>query len=107
MVCTDDINRHIILFLLCHESSQSCGFLTCVVRWCVPQGLKGWFEARGCESITELSWWENTTISDSEDKSGDNDGRKSLEITCTPAQHWSLRTGCDRNQVNLLPKFLM
>ncbi|KAF6026879.1 nape-2 [Bugula neritina] len=58
--------------------------------WLVPEGLKGWFLARNCETVTELSWWQSVTLK--------MEGKKDLEITCTPAQHWSLRSGCDRNQ---------
>ncbi|KAF6016781.1 NAPEPLD [Bugula neritina] len=62
------------------------------LHWLVPEGLKGWFLARNCETVTELSWWQSVTLK--------MEGKKDLEITCTPAQHWSLRSGCDRNQVS-------
>jgi L-ascorbate metabolism protein UlaG (beta-lactamase superfamily) len=53
-------------------------------RIVVPLGLKAWLEARGVANVVELDWWDNTRAMDD------------LEITCTPAQHWSSRSPWDR-----------
>lgn len=51
----------------------------------VPLGLGRWFERRGFDQVTELSWWETASAG-------------SLEITLTPARHWSKRGLCDTNR---------
>jgi L-ascorbate metabolism protein UlaG (beta-lactamase superfamily) len=51
----------------------------------VPQGLKGWFDARGFERVTELKWWDELTLA------------PDLKVHFTPAQHWSRRTPWDTN----------
>ena len=42
--------------------------------------------------VRELSWWECTEISISQNKNGIS-GSNSIYITGVPAQHWSMRTG--------------
>jgi len=58
------------------------------VTWYVPLGLKAWFLDRGidAERVVELDWWESHRY----------DGR--VEVTLTPAQHWSKRTPWDTNR---------
>lgn len=58
------------------------------VLWYVPLGLKAWFIDRGVspERIVELDWW---------DSHGFNER---VEVTMTPAEHWSRRTIWDINQ---------
>jgi L-ascorbate metabolism protein UlaG (beta-lactamase superfamily) len=53
-------------------------------RFVVPLGLKAWLGARGVANVVELDWWDST---------GTGAG---LEITGTPAMHWSSRTPWDR-----------
>jgi L-ascorbate metabolism protein UlaG (beta-lactamase superfamily) len=49
-------------------------------------GNQAWLNKNGIDAVTELDWWQNYRI--------DPD----LEITCTPAQHFSARTLWDRNE---------
>ena len=58
------------------------------VLWYVPLGLKAWFLKRGISEkrIIELDWWESHRFN----------GR--VEVTMTPAQHWSKRTLLDTNK---------
>jgi len=49
-----------------------------------PLGLKPWLEARGVKTVVELDWWQSHFAA------------PELEITCTPAQHWSSRWPWDR-----------
>ena len=49
-------------------------------------GNKAWLNARGVAAVTELDWWQSHVVA------------ADLEITCTPAQHFSARTLWDRNQ---------
>ena len=58
------------------------------VLWYVPLGLKAWFLNRGisAERVIELDWWESHRFSDR------------VEVTMTPAQHWSKRTPWDTNR---------
>jgi N-acyl-phosphatidylethanolamine-hydrolysing phospholipase D len=54
----------------------------------VPLGLKAWFLERGIsdEHVIELDWWESHRFNDQ------------VEVTMTPAQHWSKRTPWDTNK---------
>jgi N-acyl-phosphatidylethanolamine-hydrolysing phospholipase D len=54
-------------------------------RWIVPLGLTPFLRHRGVLEVTELDWWQETTV-------------ESLTIGCTPAQHFSGRTPWDRNR---------
>ncbi len=58
------------------------------VLWYVPLGLKAWFLERGIatERVIELDWWESHRFNEQ------------VEVTMTPAQHWSKRTPWDTNQ---------
>ena len=61
------------------------------VKWFVPLGLKKWFVSSGIEegNVQEMNWWDEETVTFENDKK--------LTFTCLPAQHWSMRTGFDRN----------
>jgi len=58
------------------------------VLWYVPLGVKAWFLKRGIseERVIELDWWESHRFNDR------------VEVTMTPAQHWSKRTPWDTNK---------
>ena len=58
------------------------------VIWFVPLGLKAWFLSRGIASqqVVELDWWQSHRFNED------------VEITFTPAQHWSRRGPWDTNQ---------
>ena len=58
------------------------------VLWYVPLGLKAWFLDRGIsdERVVELDWWQSHRFNDQ------------VEVTMTPAQHWSKRTPWDSNE---------
>jgi N-acyl-phosphatidylethanolamine-hydrolysing phospholipase D len=58
------------------------------VVWYVPLGLKAWFVDIGisAERVVELDWWQSARY----------DGR--VQVTFTPAQHWSRRGLWDTNQ---------
>jgi len=60
------------------------------IKWLVPKGLKQWICDVGIseKDVIELCWWENYTLEE-----------KDLVFTFTPAQHWCLRTGFDKNRV--------
>jgi L-ascorbate metabolism protein UlaG (beta-lactamase superfamily) len=53
-------------------------------------GNKRYLEARGLADVLELGWWEEVNVNVS-------DG-PSLQVTATPAQHFSARTPFDRNR---------
>ena len=55
------------------------------VLWCVPSGLKRWFNRRGIENVKEFSWWEEHVVCLSTPSA-------SLRIVAVPAQHNSGRT---------------
>lgn len=54
-------------------------------RWLVPLGLTTFLQRRGVHEITELDWWQKTSLGP-------------LTIGCTPAQHFSGRTPWGRNK---------
>jgi N-acyl-phosphatidylethanolamine-hydrolysing phospholipase D len=58
------------------------------VLWYVPLGLKNWFQKRGisADRVVELDWWQSHHFNDR------------VEVTMTPAQHWSRRTLSDTNK---------
>lgn len=58
------------------------------VLWYVPLGLKTWFLNRGisAERVIELDWWDSHRFNEQ------------VEVTMTPAQHWSKRTPWDTNE---------
>ncbi len=58
------------------------------VLWYVPLGLKAWFLARGISTdrVVELDWWQSHRFN------------ARVEVTMTPAQHWSKRNLWDTNE---------
>lgn len=58
------------------------------VLWYVPLGLKGWFVRQGVAAarVIELDWWQSHRFS------------PRVEVTLTPAQHWSKRSPWDTNK---------
>jgi N-acyl-phosphatidylethanolamine-hydrolysing phospholipase D len=58
------------------------------VTWFVPLGLRNWFLQRGIkpERVIELDWWQSSQFNDD------------VEITLTPAMHWSRRGIWDTNK---------
>jgi N-acyl-phosphatidylethanolamine-hydrolysing phospholipase D len=54
-------------------------------RWIVPLGLRRYLQAWGIRDIIELDWWEETTWN-------------GLQVTATPARHFSARGFGDRNK---------
>ena len=53
--------------------------------WIVPLGVGAYLRGWGVKDITELDWWQHTEI-------------KGLQVTATPARHFSGRTPWDRNK---------
>lgn len=53
--------------------------------FCIPTGLRSWFERRGIHNLVELGWWQSHTLSPQE------------EIFCLPTQHFSGRGARDGN----------
>jgi L-ascorbate metabolism protein UlaG (beta-lactamase superfamily) len=53
--------------------------------FCVPLGLKSWFEDQGISGAVELDWWDEHTMGN-------------LAITAVPVQHWSKRSVFSRNK---------
>ncbi|MDE2075520.1 MAG: MBL fold metallo-hydrolase [Burkholderiales bacterium] len=56
-----------------------------------PLGHKAWFAKRGIHHVVELDWWDQHTLPATERS-------ERIEITLTPAQHWSARTATDALQ---------
>jgi len=53
--------------------------------FCIPMGLRRWFEKRGIHNLVELDWWQTSPVA----------GKH--EVFCLPAQHFSGRTAADTN----------
>lgn len=53
-------------------------------HWCAPRGVGARLRGFGIESVTELDWWETTSVA-------------GLDILCTPARHFSGRGVHDRD----------
>ena len=58
------------------------------IKWLVPTGVKRWFERQKVTAVEECGWWDEAELSFPQMK---------LKITAVPAQHFSGRTGRDRN----------
>lgn len=54
--------------------------------FCIPQGLRRWFEKRGIRNLVELGWWQSQRLSARE------------EVFCLPTQHFSGRSATDGNR---------
>ena len=59
-------------------------------RWIVPLGLRRSIIRRGVTRVTELDWWQDTSIK--------FDNGAQLKVTGLPTMHWSARTPFDVNQ---------
>ena len=55
------------------------------LRFCIPMGLRRWFEKRGIHNLLELDWWQSAPLTGNS------------EVFCLPAQHFSGRTPTDTN----------
>jgi N-acyl-phosphatidylethanolamine-hydrolysing phospholipase D len=53
--------------------------------WAVPLGVAEFVRMRGARRVVELDWWQRASIG-------------TIELTCTPAQHFSGRGIGDRNR---------
>ena len=58
------------------------------VLWYVPLGLKAWFVEHNIspERVVELDWWQSHRYN------------QRVEVTLTPAEHWSRRNAWDTNK---------
>jgi N-acyl-phosphatidylethanolamine-hydrolysing phospholipase D len=59
------------------------------VRWFTPLGYRRWFRRRRVSEVTELDWWQESTLS-----APDGPAR----IVALPCQHWTSRTPWDRQK---------
>lgn len=57
-----------------------------VLCFCIPRGLRRWFEKRGIHNLVELGWWQSHRIAARE------------EVFCLPTQHFSGRSATDGNR---------
>jgi L-ascorbate metabolism protein UlaG (beta-lactamase superfamily) len=74
----DSLDRNTIRSLRRRPGGERTLFLA-------PLGLARWFRSEGIDNARELDWWETTSLG-------------ALQITATPAQHWSQRTLFNRNE---------
>ncbi len=74
-----------------HLDEASVRALSPRVHYVVPLGLASWFRARGLPNVSELDWWQSTTLTIGET------GRR-VTLTLVPAQHWSQREIGDAGQ---------
>lgn len=84
------------------------------ISWLVPLGLGRWFARRGIKNVVELDWWEEAVATRRAGGGAGARGRwevakvgspatagaakAGVRFVLTPAQHWSNRTGLDRNE---------
>src|SRR6185437_14346084 len=76
--------------------------------WIVPSGVGPWVAARGARAVVELDWWGRYDLAGTtrraapeaqvRDPGRDGVGGAALEITATPAQHFSGRRVNNRNE---------
>jgi len=69
------------------------------VHFLVGLGLEKWFKACGIEAVTELDWWEGVEVVVSSGGDGEGKGEEiKAEVSALPCQHFSGRTGIDKDQ---------
>lgn len=68
-----------------HHDAPSIRELDRATPIVAPAGLGRWFSRRGFTRVHELTWWQSLEIG-------------GLEVTFTPARHWSRRTPWDGNR---------
>jgi N-acyl-phosphatidylethanolamine-hydrolysing phospholipase D len=73
-----------------HLDEESVKTLGPKVHFVVPLGVAAWFRARKLPHVTELDWWQSTTVTT---RSG-----AEVKVTMVPAQHWSQRNGSDKDR---------
>lgn len=61
--------------------------------FCIPQGLRRWFERRGIRNVVELDWWQSQNLS-----AQPRTPSAQEEIFCLPTQHFSGRSATDSNR---------
>jgi N-acyl-phosphatidylethanolamine-hydrolysing phospholipase D len=59
------------------------------VRWFTPLDFAPWFAGRRVRNVTEMDWWEETTLAGP---------AGALRVAALPCQHWTSRTPWDRQQ---------
>jgi L-ascorbate metabolism protein UlaG (beta-lactamase superfamily) len=72
-----------------HLDERSVKALGPSVHFLVPLGTARWFRDLGLTKVTELDWWDSTTV--------EARGRHA-KITLVPAQHWCQRGATDANR---------
>jgi L-ascorbate metabolism protein UlaG (beta-lactamase superfamily) len=73
-----------------HLDEDSVKKLGPKVQYVVPLGMASWFRARKLTHVTELDWWQSTKVTA---RNG-----ATVELTLVPAQHWSQRSGVDKDR---------
>lgn len=74
------------------------------VCFCIPMGLRPWFEKRGIRNLIELDWWQSHSFSQehlgSQEHmhSQEHSPSQQEEIFCLPTQHFSGRSATDGNR---------
>jgi N-acyl-phosphatidylethanolamine-hydrolysing phospholipase D len=71
----DHLDRATVRWLSAHHPDA---------RWCAPRGVGARLRRFGVRSVTELDWWEESTLC-------------GLDVLCTPARHFSGRGIHDRD----------
>ncbi len=71
------------------------------VCFCVPQGLKTWFNKRGITNLIELDWWQFAALPTTQPTTHVEPtptSQLSHQVFCLPTQHFSGRSGADQNR---------
>jgi len=66
------------------------------IPWICPLGYERWFHRRGARHVSELDWWQSTTVA--------LDGQE-LRVTAFPAQHWTRRSPFEKESIRLWASF--
>lgn len=102
--CTLEDLPPIDLLLISHNHFDHLDYDTVMALWrlnkkhmrvVVPLKNAQWFISSGvpAECVTEMDWWESATFTEK----GSAAGHMQLKVSCTPAQHSSVRDGQDEN----------
>ncbi|KDE07535.1 hypothetical protein MVLG_02206 [Microbotryum lychnidis-dioicae p1A1 Lamole] len=81
-----------------HVHPDDVRYLGNSVHWVVPTGMGKFLRSLGVTRFSELTWWQTTVLEFTVPLRGGRTESRKLNITATPAQHWSSRGPLDTNQ---------
>ena len=80
---------------MCGESIRAIGDKA---LWLVPLGVKEQLEEFGVTNCIEMNWWDSHMVTSQSAANPSLANATGIDVTFTPAKHWTSRNFFDRNQ---------